>query len=233
MAAPTPVSALVHSSTLVTAGVFLLLRFYPSIETIPSSKTALLIIATTTIFIAGISAIFECDIKKIIALSTLSQLGVMIGAIALSLPSLRFFHLITHAIFKALLFITAGALISLFQHAQDLRSMGSLRKQLPLTITAMLLASIALCGTPFLAGFYSKDIILEILLFNPTNILIVFIFMVATLLTALYSTRMVFILAWSPSITAPLLPINDERHHITTPIIIITFIAVSIGAIIN
>ena len=151
-------------------------------------------IATITIFIAGISALFECDIKKIIALSTLSQLGVIIGALALSLPMLRFFHLITHAIFKALLFIGAGALIFIFQHTQDLRSIGSLTTQLPLSISTTLLARAALCGTPFLAGFYSKDIILEITLFNPTNTLILAIFILATLLTASYSARILLII---------------------------------------
>lgn len=174
--------------------MFLLLRFYPSIETIPYAKFILLIIATTTMFIAGMSAIFECDIKKIIALSTLSQLGVIIGAISLSLPLLGFFHLITHAIFKALLFIRAGALIFLFQHSQDLRAIGSLSKQLPLSISSTLLATAALCGTPFLAGFYSKDIILEITLFRPSNSLVIIIFIVATLLTAAYSIRILSIL---------------------------------------
>lgn len=233
MAAPTPVSALVHSSTLVTAGVFLLLRFYPSIQTIPNSKLILLIIATTTIFMAGTSALFECDIKKIIALSTLSQLGVIIGTIALSLPLLGFFHLITHAIFKALLFMGAGYLISIFHHSQDLRSIGSLTSQLPLTISTTLLSIIALCGRPFLAGFYSKDIILEILLYNPTNILILTIFIAATLLTAAYSTRMLIILVWSPSISLPLLPINDEDTNVTTPILKIVSIAITTGALIN
>jgi NADH-ubiquinone oxidoreductase chain 5 len=162
---------------------------------------------------AGLSAIFECDIKKIIALSTLRQLGVIIGAIGLSLPLLRFFHLITHAIFKALLFITAGYLISLFQHTQDLRIIGSLIKQLPLTSSATLLSIIALCGAPFIAGFYSKDIILEIILFNPTNLLITFIFIAATALTIAYSARTLIIVIWSPSISSPLLPTNDETTN--------------------
>lgn len=233
IAAPTPVSALVHSSTLVTAGVFLLLRFYPSIETIPNSKTILLIVATSTIFIAGMSALFECDIKKIIALSTLRQLGVIIGAISLSLPHLRFFHLITHAIFKALLFIGAGNLISSFHHRQDLRAIGCLSKQLPLTISITLLSIIALCGSPFLAGFYSKDIILEITLYSPTNAIIMLMFIVATIITAAYSTRILLILVWAPPLSSPLLSINDEETNITTPILKITSIAITVGALIN
>lgn len=233
IAAPTPVSALVHSSTLVTAGVFLLLRFYPSIQTIPYTKTILLIIATTTMFIAGTSAIYECDIKKIVALSTLSQLGVIIGAISFSLPSLGFFHLITHAIFKALLFMTAGYLITIFLHSQDLRSIGSLSNQLPFTTSMILLSSIALCGRPFLAGFYSKDIILEIILFNQVNFIILIIFITATLLTAAYSTRITLILIWTPSIFPPIISINEEDTNMTTPIFKITLIAISTGAIIR
>lgn len=139
---------------------------------------------------AGIAAMVECDLKKIIALSTLRQLGVIISTIALNLPNLAFFHLITHAIFKALLFITAGTLIHHFSHAQDLRQISSTAPQIPITACSILVARLALCGAPFLSGFYSKDLILEILLFNPSNILIIIIFILATALTAAYSTRL-------------------------------------------
>lgn len=143
---------------------------------------------------AGIAAIFECDIKKIIALSTLRQLGIIVGAVALSIPLLSFYHLITHAIFKALLFITAGYLISIFQHSQDLRIIGALTKQLPITSSTMLLSTLALSGAPFIAGFYSKDIILEIILFNQTNLLILTLYIAATSLTIAYSTRILIII---------------------------------------
>jgi len=121
MAAPTPVSALVHSSTLVTAGVFLLIRFYPFLHSLKLFNCILLIVATCTILIAGLRALTECDIKKIIALSTLSQLGIIITRLALNLPHLTFFHIITHALFKALLFIGAGSFINYHIHSQDLR----------------------------------------------------------------------------------------------------------------
>jgi len=121
MAAPTPVSALVHSSTLVTAGVFLLIRFYPFLHLYLYFNNILLFTAVTTIFIAGISATTECDIKKIIALSTLSQLGVIIARLGLGAPILALFHIVTHALFKALLFICAGQLIADHSHGQDLR----------------------------------------------------------------------------------------------------------------
>jgi len=140
---------------------------------------------------AGIRAIAECDIKKIIALSTLRQLGVIISRLGLNLPLLTFFHLITHALFKALLFVCAGTIIHLHHHSQDLRSMGNLRIQIPLTSTCMIVANLALCGFPFFAGFYSKDLIIEFCLFSPTNTLIIVIFLVATALTAAYSVRFI------------------------------------------
>jgi NADH-ubiquinone oxidoreductase chain 5 len=121
MAAPTPVSALVHSSTLVTAGVFLLIRFYPFLHSLKFFNTTLLLIAVTTILIAGLRATTECDIKKIIALSTLSQLGIIITSLGLNLPHLAYFHILTHALFKALLFVCAGSFIHTHHHTQDLR----------------------------------------------------------------------------------------------------------------
>jgi NADH-ubiquinone oxidoreductase chain 5 len=121
IAAPTPVSALVHSSTLVTAGVFLIIRFYPFLHTIILFNKVILIIAVITMLIAGLSATTECDIKKIIALSTLSQLGIIITRIGLNLPTLAYFHMVTHALFKALLFICAGTFINNHRHRQDLR----------------------------------------------------------------------------------------------------------------
>jgi NADH-ubiquinone oxidoreductase chain 5 len=121
MAAPTPVSALVHSSTLVTAGVFLLIRFYPILHLHPQFNQFIIVIATSTTFIAGLRANTECDFKKIVALSTLSQLGVIIFRLGLNMPILAYFHIITHALFKALLFICVGRFINYHNHTQDLR----------------------------------------------------------------------------------------------------------------
>jgi NADH-ubiquinone oxidoreductase chain 5 len=193
IAAPTPVSALVHSSTLVTAGVFLLIRFYPFLHTFSIFNPILLIISSLTILIAGTAAIIECDLKKIIALSTLSQLGVIIAAIGINFPILAFFHLLTHALFKALLFICAGSLIHHHHHTQDLRQIGNIFPQMPLTTSCLLTANIALCGIPFITGFYSKDLILEFSLFHPINYTIILIFFIATILTAAYSARIIFI----------------------------------------
>jgi NADH-ubiquinone oxidoreductase chain 5 len=167
IAAPTPVSALVHSSTLVTAGVFLLIRFYPFLHLSRFFNISILLIATCTILIAGLCATTECDIKKIIALSTLSQLGIIITSLALNLPILTFFHITTHALFKALLFIGAGTFINYHNHSQDLRWMGNLTNQIPITVACISIANLALCGFPFIAGFYSKDYIIEIALNSP------------------------------------------------------------------
>jgi NADH-ubiquinone oxidoreductase chain 5 len=142
---------------------------------------------------AGIVAIIEIDLKKIIALSTLRQLGVIIASIALGMPTLALFHLITHALFKALLFMCAGRLIHLTNHNQDLRMVGNIIHQIPLTRAAFIISNIALCGLPFLAGFYSKDLILEYRMFININFLIIILIALATGLTARYSIRFLLI----------------------------------------
>uniref|UniRef100_A0AAU6QGF8 NADH-ubiquinone oxidoreductase chain 5 n=1 Tax=Prionospio fallax TaxID=3050094 RepID=A0AAU6QGF8_9ANNE len=233
MAAPTPVSALVHSSTLVTAGVFLLFRFYPFLSLQPSFNSFLLIMATLTSLMAGLSAITECDMKKIIALSTLSQLGVMMVSLGLGAPLLAFFHLITHALFKALLFLCAGTLIHLHHHSQDLRYMGNLVSQLPSISSAMMVSNLALCGTPFLAGFYSKDAILEFSLFNPTNILVLILFFFATSLTVAYTTRFLLAVLWSPSNVSAFHPLNDNDIFCSLPTFILASASIMGGASLN
>ena len=160
MAAPTPVSALVHSSTLVTVGVYLLIRFSFLLEN--HVATILLPISVLTIFISGIVAVFEFDLKKIIALSTLRQLGIIIFSISLGLYNIAFFHLITHALFKALLFLCAGILIHGVGGSQDIRIYGGLSLSYPLTGVCINLANLSLCGIPFISGFYSKDLIVEL-----------------------------------------------------------------------
>jgi len=192
MAAPTPVSALVHSSTLVTAGVFLLIRFFPFLKTFRFFQPALLFISVLTLLIAGIGANYENDLKKVVALSTLSQLGVMIISLGMGMPYLALFHLYTHALFKALLFLCAGAIIHNSSNAQDIRMMGMIASQAPLTTTCINVANLSLCGAPFLSGFYSKDLILEISLFQPTSFLMVLLIFIATGITAAYSFRLSF-----------------------------------------
>nr|YP_010191945.1 NADH dehydrogenase subunit 5 [Diopatra cuprea]QZM06614.1 NADH dehydrogenase subunit 5 [Diopatra cuprea] len=233
MAAPTPVSALVHSSTLVTAGVFLFIRFYSFLSLFSMFSKILLIVASMTMLMAGISAMMECDMKKIIALSTLSQLGVMMSSLAMNLPMLTFFHLITHAMFKALLFMCAGSLINLHSHSQDLRSMGNLSNQMPLLTSSMIIANAALCGTPFMAGFYSKDMIIELSLYNMNNFIIILMYIFATILTTSYSIRFLLSTIWAPSISTPLHSTNDLDLNISIPTLILTLAAIFMGSLIN
>nr|YP_010620974.1 NADH dehydrogenase subunit 5 [Mimosilpha disticha]WAX39344.1 NADH dehydrogenase subunit 5 [Mimosilpha disticha] len=190
MAAPTPVSALVHSSTLVTAGVFLLIRF--SVVFGDWLNNFLLLISGLTMFMAGLGANFEYDLKKIIALSTLSQLGLMMSILSMGFSILAFFHLLTHALFKALLFMCAGMIIHVMKDSQDIRFMGNLSIQMPLTCTCLCISNFALCGMPFLAGFYSKDLILEMVSLSYVNIFGFFLFFFSTGLTVCYSFRLFY-----------------------------------------
>nr|YP_009178639.1 NADH dehydrogenase subunit 5 [Bactrocera arecae]ALF36407.1 NADH dehydrogenase subunit 5 [Bactrocera arecae] len=191
MAAPTPVSALVHSSTLVTAGVYLLIRF----NVLLSGSwlgDLLLLLSGLTMFMAGLGANFEFDLKKIIALSTLSQLGLMMSILSMGFYKLAFFHLLTHALFKALLFMCAGAIIHNMNNSQDIRLMGGLGVYMPLTSGCFNVANLALCGMPFLAGFYSKDLILEVVSLSYINMFSFFLYFFSTGLTVCYSFRLVY-----------------------------------------
>nr|ARH55096.1 NADH dehydrogenase subunit 5 [Melanotus villosus] len=188
MAAPTPVSSLVHSSTLVTAGVYLLIRFNFCLDDLV--MLFLLFVGMMTMFMAGLGANYEFDLKKIIALSTLSQLGLMMGILALGGYTLAFFHLLTHALFKALLFMCAGCMIHNLGNCQDIRFMGGLINQMPLTCCFFNISNFSLCGLPFLSGFYSKDLILEVLSMGYLNLFVYFIFFFSTGLTVCYSVRL-------------------------------------------
>nr|QLY90299.1 NADH dehydrogenase subunit 5 [Simulium angustipes]QWT71650.1 NADH dehydrogenase subunit 5 [Simuliidae sp. Cyprus 2] len=211
MAAPTPVSALVHSSTLVTAGVYLLIRFN-SLLAGNNLGSFLLLISGLTMFMAGLGANFEFDLKKIIALSTLSQLGLMMSILAMGFPKLAFFHLLTHAMFKALLFMCAGAIIHNMKNSQDIRFMGGLVLHMPLTVACLNTANLALCGMPFLAGFYSKDLILETVLLGNLNFFSFFLYFFSTGLTVCYSFRLVFFSLTGGFNSNSLHPLNDEAY---------------------
>ena len=232
MAAPTPVSALVHSSTLVTAGVYLLIRFRPSLDG-TRVRSVLLLLGCLTIFIAGLGANFETDLKKIIALSTLRQLGVIIRILRLGWRSLAFFHLLTHALFKALLFICAGSIIHRSGDRQDIRSMGGLISFMPLRVVCLNLANLSLCGFPFLAGFYSKDLILEIAFFNPLNEIRFWLYALATGLTVCYTFRLVYYTLRGDYNLSFMHSVRDEDHIITTPIIGLGFGAIIRGRILG
>lgn len=190
IAAPTPVSALVHSSTLVTAGVYLLIRFRDVL--LIFNINYFLLLSSLTMFIAGLGANFEYDLRKIIALSTLSQLGLIIRILFIGFPILAYFHLLTHAFFRALLFLCAGLIIHVIGDSQDIRYMGYIIYQMPFTSICFAISSFSLCGIPFLAGFYSKDIILESLSFEGVNSFVFLLFYISVGLTASYRIRLVY-----------------------------------------
>nr|YP_009630387.1 NADH dehydrogenase subunit 5 [Neuroperla schedingi]QBP33902.1 NADH dehydrogenase subunit 5 [Neuroperla schedingi] len=232
MAAPTPVSALVHSSTLVTAGVYLLIRFNPLLLDNVLGKF-LLLFAGLTMFMAGLGANFEFDLKKIIALSTLSQLGLMMSILAMGFPKLAFFHLLTHALFKALLFMCAGAIIHNMKDSQDIRFMGGLVIQMPLTASCFNLSNLALCGTPFLAGFYSKDLILEIVSLSYLNFFSFILYFLSTGLTVCYSLRLVYYSMSGDFNTCSLHPLGDEGWIMLRGMLGLSFMAVLGGSLLS
>nr|YP_010535292.1 NADH dehydrogenase subunit 5 [Megacopta horvathi]UYA97779.1 NADH dehydrogenase subunit 5 [Megacopta horvathi] len=190
MAAPTPVSALVHSSTLVTAGVYLLIRFSHLLEGFDTSW--LLWISCLTMFMAGLGANFEFDLKKVIALSTLSQLGFMMSILFMGYPNVSFFHLVSHAFFKALLFLCAGMMIHAMSDSQDIRHMGGISFSMPYTCACFCISNFSLGGLPFLSGFYSKDLILEYMTLGGSNMFVYIIFFFSVGLTMCYTLRLVY-----------------------------------------
>lgn len=232
IAAPTPVSALVHSSTLVTAGVYLLIRFNELIFSYYICEV-LLLLRGLTIFIAGLGANFEFDLKKIIALSTLRQLGLIIRILSIGFPLLAFFHLLTHALFKALLFICAGVLIHRIKNFQDIRYIGALVLQIPISITYFNVANLALCGFPFLAGFYSKDLILEFSSFFSINIISYFLYYFSTGLTVCYSIRLIYFTIYKNFIRWTFHNLFDESKIITLGIRGLLFISVIGGSLLR
>nr|ATG83168.1 NADH dehydrogenase subunit 5 [Alobaldia tobae] len=189
MAAPTPVSSLVHSSTLVTAGVYLLIRFYNSLY---FTNFFFLFISLITMIMSSLCACYEFDLKKIIALSTLSQLGLMMVCLFIGLSDLAFFHLLSHAMFKSLLFLCSGIIIHLMGGCQDIRAMGSICLSMPLTSCCFNISNMALCGFPFLSGFYSKDLIIESSSFLGLNMFLMMFFYLSLGMTSFYSMRLFY-----------------------------------------
>jgi NADH-ubiquinone oxidoreductase chain 5 len=194
MEGPTPVSALIHAATMVTAGVFLIIRCSPIFEYAPSVLTVLVFVGAITSFFAATVGVVQNDIKKIIAYSTCSQLGYMVFSCGLSGYSAGLFHLVNHAFFKALLFLSAGAVIHGLSGEQDIRRMGGLAQIMPFTYMMFLIGSLALVGFPFLSGFYSKDLILEIA-YSQYTLNSRFAFWLGTItatLTSFYSFRLIY-----------------------------------------
>nr|QKY63975.1 NADH dehydrogenase subunit 5 [Hypsiglena jani texana] len=191
MEGPTPVSALLHSSTMVVAGVFLLIRLHPILCNNKAMMTTSLIVGATTTMFAAAAATTYFDIKKIIALSTTSQLGLMMTMVGLNQPALALLHMIIHSFFKALLFLCSGSFIHNLNNEQDVRKMGGLLKTSPMTSSFLIIASLSLLGTPFLSGFYSKDTIIETMANSYTNSWTLMMTLIATILSAHYSTQII------------------------------------------
>ncbi|MDR3221293.1 MAG: NADH-quinone oxidoreductase subunit L, partial [Candidatus Accumulibacter sp.] len=195
MEGPTPISALIHAATMVTAGIFMVARMSPLFELSDTALSFVIIIGSITALFMGFLGVIQNDIKRVVAYSTLSQLGYMTVALGASAYSVAIFHLMTHAFFKALLFLAAGSVIIGMHHDQDIRNMGGLRKYMPITWLTSLVGSLALIGTPFFSGFYSKDSIIEaVRLSHVTGSgFAYFSVMAGVFVTAFYSFRMYFL----------------------------------------
>nr|YP_009136190.1 NADH dehydrogenase subunit 5 [Nephotettix cincticeps]AKC91096.1 NADH dehydrogenase subunit 5 [Nephotettix cincticeps] len=226
MAAPTPVSALVHSSTLVTAGVYLLIRFFNTKYFI---NDFLIYVSIVTLIMSSLCANYEFDLKKIIALSTLSQLGLMMSSLFMGMVEMTFFHLLSHAMFKSLLFLCSGIIIHLMGGCQDIRFMGSICYSMPLTSCCLNISNMSLCGFPFLSGFYSKDLIIDSMSFLGSNMFVMILFYLSLGLTSIYSIRLFYYSLMSNFKFFSYLNMSEEIYLMKYSVVILSMFSLKFG----
>ena len=234
MEGPTPISALIHAATMVTAGIFMVARLSPIFELSQSALSVIFIIGGFTAFFTGILGMFQNDIKRIVAYSTLSQLGYMTVALGCSAYSLAIFHLVTHAFFKALLFLGAGSVIIGMHHEQDIRKMGGLYRYMPLTYSLMLIGSLSLMGIPFLSGFYSKDLILLAVNERVGDLseLIYWFLNIGVIVTAFYSTRlMLLVFHGRPRFNTKELVPKESPAVVWVPLLLLAIPSIFLGGL--
>nr|YP_009040894.1 NADH dehydrogenase subunit 5 [Neopyropia fucicola]AIB08114.1 NADH dehydrogenase subunit 5 [Neopyropia fucicola] len=238
MEGPTPVSALIHAATMVTAGVFLIVRCSPLIDLSSDVLVLITLLGSSTAFFASIVGVFQNDVKRVIAYSTCSQLGYMVFVCGLSYYNVGMFHLVNHAFFKALLFLSAGSVIHALSNEQDMRRMGSLANSLPITYAAMLIGSLSLAGFPFLTGFYSKDLIIEITQISyysnlqiTSGVYACWLANISVLFTSFYTFRLIFLtfIKNTNSYRKHIENIHESPLLILVPLILLAISSIFVG----
>ena len=232
MEGPTPISALIHAATMVTAGVFMVARLAPLYNASPAAMSVVAVVGAITMVLGATIALTQTDIKRVVAYSTMSQLGYMMMACGLGAYAAGMYHLMTHGAFKALLFLGCGSVIIALHHEQDMRWMGGLKDRLPITYWTFVVGSLALAGFPMTAGFFSKDdILVSAWAAGPLGQVLALFGLVTALLTAFYSFRLVFVTFWGPS--------RVDQHHanhvhepsptMTMPLVILAVLSIATG----
>ena len=231
MEGPTPVSALIHAATMVTAGVFLIIRVSPLLELTPLVLLIIVMLGSLTCFMSGTMGLVQSDLKKVIAYSTCSQLGYMVMICGFSYYYCGLFHLFNHGFFKALLFLSAGSIIHAVNNEQDMRKSGGLKLSLPLSYISVIIGSLSLCGLPFLTGFYSKDLLIELIFSNHYLYFALWLGIITAFLTSFYSFRLIYYsFFFSPSITKrSYIFVHEGSWNLFTPLLVLILLSVFIG----